>query len=230
MFRMIVLLGIAATLLAVLGHYVLFGPKRLSRASAARTVHRFGLGERFLHLVTLAGFVTMCVSGLTPVIAEGAVVRGWYWLIHVAAAPVFIAGLVSLLASWAMDCRFQRHDWEWAKKFGGYLWGDKHAPADRFNAGQKAYLWAVALLSLLVLLSGLGRVVPVFDAEGQDVVYQIHRYSALLLVLAAITHLYLGTLANPGTLGSMILGKVTPEWAEHHHPIWRGSTKNVVKK
>ncbi len=220
----------ATTLVAIAGHYILFGPKRVGPTKVGRTVHRFGFWERLIHLVMVGTFVTMCVTGLTPVIARGSAIRGWYWVIHITAAPVFTAGLCGLLVSWAMDCRFQRHDWEWAKRFGGYLWGEKHAPADRFNAGQKAYLWTVAFLGLVVLLSGLGRMFPVFGPDGQEWVYQTHRYAGLLLVLSGIVHLYLGTLANPGTFTSMIVGKVTPEWAEHHHPIWRGSGKNVVHK
>jgi cytochrome b subunit of formate dehydrogenase len=78
----------------------------------------------------------------------------------------------------------------------------------------------VGLLGLAALLSGLGRVMPVLDPFGQEILYYVHRTAALLLVMAALAHLYLGTFANPGTLGAMLLGRVTPEWAEKHHPDW----------
>jgi formate dehydrogenase subunit gamma len=35
-----------------------------------------------------------------------------------------------------------------------------------------------------------------------------------------ISHIYLATLANPGTLQVMISGKVGKTWARHHHPLW----------
>ena len=220
MFRTIVLMGIAASVAAVVGHYVIFGPKRVDTTERKRTVRRFRLWERFIHVVTLAGFLALIVTGLIAAIGPVRALHGWLWLIHVAAAPVFMVGLCGLIASWSRDCRFTPHDWEWAKRFGGYLWGEKHAPAERFNGGQKAYLWTVGFLGLVSLLSGLGRIVPVLDPEGQYILYQLHRLSALFFVMAAIVHLYLGTVANPGTFGAMLLGRVTPQWAKNHHPIW----------
>ena len=61
---------------------------------------------------------------------------------------------------------------------------------------------------------------PVAEVRGQRVLYDAHRWSALLLVLGSVVHLYLGTLANPGTLLAMITGRVSADWAKHHHPIW----------
>ena len=121
---------------------------------------------------------------------------------------------------WAEDGRFEEHDWKWASHLGGYLWKRHDLPAGRFNAGQKAYFWFVGLCSILLVLSGVGRVCPVFGEAGQAVVFDIHRYSALALVLAVIAHFYLGTLANPGTFWAMISGRVGPGWARRHHPIW----------
>jgi formate dehydrogenase subunit gamma len=220
MFRIIVLVGIAATVVALAGHYVVFGPKRVSGEKAKRTVRRFSLWERFVHVVTVLGFLTLAVTGLIAVIFQQSPLHGWLWIIHVGMGPVFVTGLSLLVVTWARDVRFAPYDWEWVKKLGGYLWGDKHALAERFNAGQKAYLWCVALLGFLSLVSGLGRVAPILDATGQEVLYQVHRYTALVFILAGIVHLYLGTLANPGTFGAMLTGKVTQKWAETHHPLW----------
>ena len=233
MFRVIVLIGIAATVAAVLGHFVVFGPKRVPGGKAKRAVHRFSLWERFIHVVTVLGFLALVVTGLIAAEVQRSPLHGWLWLIHVGAAPVFSAGLALLTVTWARDARFAACDWEWARKFGGYLWGDKHAPAERFNGGQKAYFWCVALLGFVSLVTGLGRAVPVLDATGQEVLYQIHRYTALLFIMAGIVHLYLGTLANPGTFGAMLTGNVTPKWAETHHPLWWiniGRTNNEKRK
>lgn len=221
MFKTIVLLGIAATVVAIAGHYVIFGPKRLDKgASYKPTVRRFSLWERFIHLVTLASFAVLVISGLLGVFGTEARLYGWLWIIHYMAAPIFILGLFGLIVSWAKDGLFIPQDWDWAKCFGGYLWGPKHAPAGRFNAGQKAYLWTVGLFGLAAVISGLGRVWPLFDVTGQEILYQVHRYTSLLFVLAAIVHLYLGTICNPGTLGAMLTGKVSSDWAKSHHELW----------
>ena len=35
-----------------------------------------------------------------------------------------------------------------------------------------------------------------------------------------IVHVYLGTVAYPGTLGAMLHGRVSRGWARLHHPRW----------
>lgn len=212
--------AIAATVAPIVGHYLIFGAKRLGQGKKARTVLRFSLWERAIHLMTVAGFLVLCITGLTAVVVQNGQLHGWLWIAHCAAAPLFSAGLAAIIVTWAKDGRFSKCDWKWALVFGGYLWGAKHAPAERFNAGQKGYLWLAGLLGLTALLSGLGRMTPVLDPFGQEILYCVHRGAALLFVMVAIAHLYLGTLANPGTLGAMLLGRVSPEWADKHHPDW----------
>lgn len=217
MFRIITLIGIGATLVAIAGHFTLFGPKRVEKGR--RTVRRFGFLEILVHALTVVSFLTLCATGLWAVYG-GDPLRGKLWVLHVAVGPVFILGLSVLMLSWARDCGFEACDWAWAKKCGGYLWGDKHAPAGRFNAGQKGYFWVVGALGLVTLVTGLGRVAPMLGATGQEMVLWVHRLASLCFVLAGIAHLYLGTLANPGTLGAMLTGKVTAQWAKDHHPLW----------
>ncbi len=38
--------------------------------------------------------------------------------------------------------------------------------------------------------------------------------------LLLIAHVYLGTIAYPGTAGGMLHGKVSRAWARLHHPLW----------
>jgi formate dehydrogenase subunit gamma len=218
MFKLIALIAIAATLVAIAGHFVLFGPKRTNN-KVRRSVRRFGALEILVHLLTVVAFLVLAATGLWA-IYKGAPLRGNLWLLHVALGPVFILGLALLILSWARDCAFEPCDWQWAKRFGGYLWGDKHAPAARFNAGQKGYFWAVGGLGLVTLVTGFFRAVPILGPTGQDLAIWGHRLGALAFILAGLAHLYLGTLANPGTLTAMITGKVTPQWAKDHHPLW----------
>ena len=218
-YRSIVLIGIAITVVPFLGHYLLFGPKRVPGASK-RSVRRFSIWERLIHWMTVTGFLVLCGTGLYAVLVEQSALRGMPWVVHCMAAPVFLVGLSLVMVMWARDGVFSKCDVRWALMCGGYLWWGKHAPAERFNGGQKGYLWAAGILGLAVLVSGLGRIAPVLDPHGQEILYTIHRVAALLFVMAAIVHLYLGTIANPGTLGAMLLGKVSPEWAAKHHPDW----------
>jgi len=103
---------------------------------------------------------------------------------------------------------------------GGYLGRPDDLPAGMFNAGQKAFFWVVALLGVVTVCSGLARMAPVFGPGAQAIVLIVHRYAALLLAMSIIVHLYLGTLANPGTFRAMLRGMVGRAWVLHHHPVW----------
>ena len=50
----------------------------------------------------------------------------------------------------------------------------------------------------------------------------LHYAAALSGGLLLILHVYLGTVAYPGTARGMIDGKVTTAWARLHHPRWSG--------
>ena len=48
----------------------------------------------------------------------------------------------------------------------------------------------------------------------------IHGLFAVIFVAAIIAHVYLGTIANPGTWRALIDGKVGRLWAKKHHSEW----------
>ncbi|MCJ7778498.1 MAG: cytochrome b/b6 domain-containing protein [Sedimentisphaerales bacterium] len=218
-FHIVSLVGIAAVVAAAIGHYLLFGPRHPELAKDKHDLRRLSLWERFIHAATILSFLTLAVTGFVAVVCFEPL-SGWLWIVHLVAAPVFTVGLAAIALRWAEDCRLESYDWEWAKQFGGYLGSDRDVPAGRFNGGQKVYFWAIVSLGLVSILSGLVRMFPIFNANIQEISYQVHRYSGLFLVMAVIAHFYLGTLANPGTWKVIISGYVSSRWAKHHHPIW----------
>ncbi len=211
---------IVATLAAVAVHYLLAGPKHPELAKQKRDVRRFSLWEKLIHVVTLISFVTLAVTGFAATLYFKQQLTGWWRAVHLIAAPFFTAGLAAMALSWPNDCKFKDFDWQWAKMFGGYLGEKEYVPAGRFNAGQKAFFWAVALFGLLASLSGIARVYPFSTEIVQQTIYQIHRYTSLLLLVFVIAHIYLGTIANPGTFRVILSGYVSWDWAKIHHPIW----------
>lgn len=230
MFRILTIIAMSATVVALLGHFLVLGPKHPEIRREPRSVKRFSLWERFVHALTVVGFCTLGVTGFWAVAWTGQPLSGWWLLSHWVAAPLFALGATLMVATWCEFGVFEGHDWFWATVLGGYLGWPDHVPAGRFNAGQKAYFWSIGALGVLVILSGLGRMAPVFGADGQAVVLWVHRFSALFLVLSVIMHLYLGTLANPGTVLCMLSGYVSSKWASHHHSVWWERLANGGKK
>ena len=228
-FRLLSIAGIAAALLAAAGHRVVFGVHYPGLGKDKKEIKRFSLWERFIHLVTLLSFFTLAITGFTAVVWFGAKLSGWLLLTHLAAAAVFAVGMIVIALRWAEDCRFESCDWEWAKKFGGYLGHKGDIPSGRFNGGQKGFFWAMLALAVVCMLSGALRLFPVIFPQFQDIIYLAHRYSSLLLAIFVLVHIYLGTLANPGTWQIILTGCVSARWAYLHHSLWHRQINDVVE-
>lgn len=219
MFRMISIIAFAGTVAAIVLYHRIIRARHIVHEKEPREVYRFSLGERFFHAAAVLSLLTLAVTGFLAVCLGGPL-RGWLWVIHVTAAPVFSVAVCIVAMVWAEDCRLERGDWRWVVHLGGYLWRKDDLPAGRFNAGQKGFFWFVAAMALVVILSGVGRMYPILGEPYQEILYQVHRYAALAVVLGIIAHFYLGTFANPGTFWAMVTGYVGPKWAKHHHPLW----------
>lgn len=90
-----------------------------------------------------------------------------------------------------------------------------------FNAGQKLYFWAIAVCSVLFLITGLFLWFDDLTARWLVAVsYVIHDIAALVMLGGFIIHVYEGTAHQPGTFHSMIDGTVSESWAWTHHPGW----------
>jgi cytochrome b subunit of formate dehydrogenase len=62
--------------------------------------------------------------------------------------------------------------------------------------------------------------VPVLDTDGQHLMYHVHRYATLVLLVLTMWHGYITTLAKPGGLTAILLGRVSRSWARRYHPLW----------
>ncbi len=227
-FRELSMAGMAAVVLAIIGHRILFGVHYPGLNKDEKDIKRFSLWERFIHLITMVSFLALAVTGFVAVIWYDIALTGWLRFVHIISAAVFAVGFITIALRWAEDCRFEACDWQWAKGFGGYLGGHGEVPAGRFNGGQKAFFWAILCLGILCMLSGALRMFSVIFSGCQDIIYLVHRYSSLLLVIFVIVHIYLGTLANPGTWQVLVTGKVSARWTYLHHPLWRHKAHNGV--
>jgi formate dehydrogenase subunit gamma len=101
-------------------------------------------------------------------------------------------------------------------------------PAGYFNAGEKLWFWGgVTLLGLLMSVTGL---ILDFVNFGQtryilQIADVLHIAGAALYIVAAMGHIYIGTLGTPGALQAMLHGTVDEEWARAHHEYWYNAVK-----
>jgi len=200
-------------------HYLLFalragGPDK----AGSPLIKRFTLWERFVLAATMVCLAGLVVTGFAAAVC-GQLISGYLLMLHMTFAPPFILGLLGLVVTWAHDCRFEAHDLQWALGMGCLRCG-KDSPAGKFDVGQKGYFWLLAVLGVVLILSAAFSMVPLFGTNGQELLFEIHRYAGLVLLMATIVHMYNCTLARPGAWLSLLTGQVRLNWAKRYHSVW----------
>src|SRR3954464_14226839 len=148
-------IAILGILLALVLFYLIRGMVKIVAGRSGRTVLRFTSFERFVHWMTASCFIVLALSGLNitfgkrlllPLIgAEGfATWSQWAKYAHNFLSFPFTLGVIVILLMWIAWTLPNKVDAVWLKEGGGII-GDKHPPAERFNAGQKMIYWIVVL-------------------------------------------------------------------------------------
>jgi formate dehydrogenase subunit gamma len=225
----IVILG---TLAALAAAYFLLGRLRISAGRSGRKVLRFKAVERFTHWLTAVSFVVLGITGLNitfgkhvllPLIGYDAFAgfseAAKY--VHNFTSFAFVLGLVLIVAIFIKDNIPDKTDIEWFRQGGGFI-KSKHAPARRFNAGEKLVFWGALGAGILVSVSGYLLLFPFYvtDIAGMQIAQVVHAVIAVLFVALILGHIYIGTLGMEGAFEAMWTGDVDYNWAKEHHDLW----------
>jgi formate dehydrogenase subunit gamma len=186
---------------------------------------------RFLHWSAAAFFIFALLSGfaiytpwlyrwLTPFFGGGAMTR----LLH----PWFSLGFILVFAfqflNWLQPMSWTSDDTRWMRRMKDYVSNTEPREPDYvdfFNAGQKAYFWAIVASAIVFLVSGIPMWFPkTFGRPAAAIGYVLHDIAALAMLVGFIVHIYEGTASAPGTFRSMMRGTVEKRWAWTHHPAW----------
>jgi hypothetical protein len=93
----------------------------------------------------------------------------WVLMAHVAVAPLFAIGLAGVALTWS---------------------GGSRPSADPVKIiPPKWCLWLILLCGLIVMLSGVVPMTPIFGTRGEHFLYLTHRYSAIVLTVAVAIQL-----------------------------------------
>jgi formate dehydrogenase subunit gamma len=119
------------------------------------------------------------------------------------------------------DNIFDKVDIEWLRQGGGFI-KNKHAPAGRFNLGEKLVYWFSLLAGAAVCVSGFLLLFPFFGTNIADMqlAQVVHAVVAVLFVALILGHIYIGTLGMEGAFEAMGTGEVDLNWAKEHHDLW----------
>ncbi len=123
---------------------------------------------KFFYTVMCAGIAVLAFTGIGVFITGYAPMTHWVLMIHMAAAAVFALGLAAVALTWSDLCR-------------------KNSPV--IGPAAKVLYWIILFSGLIVILSGVLPMTPLFGSIGQRVLYLTHRWAAIILAAAVLLHL-----------------------------------------
>jgi formate dehydrogenase subunit gamma len=225
----IAILGMLALLVIF---YLVRGMIRIEAGRSGRTLVRFNAFERFVHWMTAACFIILAISGLNitfgkqvllPLMGPEAFTTWSQWAkyAHNYLSFPFTLGVILIFLMWIASNFPSKADVQWLKEGGGLV-GDRHPPADRFNAGQKLIYWIVVLGGGAVAVTGYLLMFPFYGTgvAGMQLAQIIHGIVGLLFVAVMLAHIYIGTIGMQGAFEAMWDGTVDANWAKEHHSLW----------
>jgi len=225
----IVILGMIAVLGAA---YLIMGRLRITAGRSGQKILRFKAFERFSHWLTAVSFVVLGLTGLNitfgkvlllPLIGPEAFsnVSEAAKYLHNFTSFAFVAGLILIAVIFFRDNLFEKVDAEWLKQGGGFI-KSRHAPAGRFNPGEKLVYWFSLAAGVTISASGILLLFPFFgtDIADMQLAQVIHAVVAVLFVALILGHIYIGTLGMEGAFEAMGTGEVDLNWAKEHHDRW----------
>jgi formate dehydrogenase subunit gamma len=218
--------------------YWVKGTLALHEPPTGRVILRFTFLDRVIHWSTAVTFSILAISGLIMLFGKAVLLpligyTLFSWLatlgknLHNFTGPLFSLCVLMLFFNFVRDNFPAPGDWQWIRHAGG-LFSKHEPPSGKFNAGEKIWFWGGAcVLGIVVSTSGYVLDFPNFDQSRQtmQIAHVVHSIGAILFMLGAMLHIYLGTLGMVGAYDSMRTGYVDEEWAREHHAYWYNDVK-----
>ena len=205
---------------------------RTTTAFDQEPIPRYSMVERINHwfgaitytycLMTGLAFWTPYLYWMAAIVGGGATARFWHpWF-----GIFFTVSQFLMFLHWSGDMEVDNDDRVWADNIQAYIENedDKLPPVGRFNWGQKLYFWGMVGSTILLLLSGF--VLWYVEAVAWNihilryVAILVHASVALITIGLFLIHVYMSTVLEEGSFGSMIHGTVTRAWAWTFHRKW----------
>ncbi len=229
--------------LSILTFFWLKGPITLHEPETGRKIQRFTPWERSMHWATAISFSILAISGLIILFGKGVLLpligyTLFSWLailaknLHNFVGPLFSVCIVLLFFTFVRHNFWKSWDFTWIKHFGGLLSG-REVPSGKFNAGEKLWFWGgLLMLGTIVSVSGFILDFPNFNQTRQtmQIANVVHSVATIMFMLAALGHIYMGTIGMVGALDAMRTGYVDETWAREHHAYWYNEIKSGAVK
>ena len=192
--------------------YLWRGTMRIEGGRSGRKIVRFNGFERFVHWLTATTFVVLGITGLNitfgralllPLVGPEAFSAWSEWakIAHNYLSFAFTLGVVLMFLMWIGQNFPTAADVDWFKMGGGMGKGDGHAPAYKFNAGQKLLYWFIVLGGAAMIITGFILMFPFYyglNVGNMELAEIFHGIVGVLFIALILAHIYLGTLGMEG--------------------------------
>ena len=171
-FRKILPYTLLAALVLIVLHLIIF---RSGREAAGR----LNLWDKLVYLVALGSVAVLGVTSFGAMMRFG-VLEGWPLFAHMFGAGAFVTVLPLLALTWCG-----------ANRFGGASRPQSTQDASPpFFWFSKLMYWTIIAGGLVVTMTMLLSMLPLYGTDGLRYLLDIHRWSGLVVVVAAIFHFY----------------------------------------
>jgi formate dehydrogenase subunit gamma len=231
--------ALVAMLMVVIAFYLIRGTIRLTAAPTGRLIERFTVVERVAHWTTAITFVILAITGMLMLFGKHVVLPVFGYSafsvlaiaskgLHNFVGPVFSLAIITTFILFVKDNFPEKGDLGWFTRFGGLFSKNSHVPSGRFNAGEKTWFWGgLTLLGIIMTVTGFILDFPNFQqTRGQmQLAWTWHAIAAVMFIMGAMGHIYIGTLGMQGAFKAMRTGYVDEAWAQEHHEYWYNDVK-----
>ena len=199
---------------------------------------RHRLSSRVIHWSVANTFLLCLVTGLpvwTPVFGWlGNLVGGLSVcrIVHPIAGLAFAVASLAMALQWWGDMKMTKEERGWVgPKLLEYLRdAANHDRIGKYNGGQKVYFYTTKLAALGLLVTGIVLWYPTsFPHWLRIVAVILHDVTFILFAVSLVFHVYLASVAEPGTFNAMTRGTVSRAWARIHHPKWYRELTGIEK-
>jgi formate dehydrogenase subunit gamma len=120
---------------------------------------------------------------------------------------------------------WRREDATWMMHLRDVMTGHEERLPEigKYNAGQKVVFWLMAILILVLIVSGVALWDQYFaqytNVELKRIAVLIHAITAIVVISVLIVHVYAAIWVR-GSFHAMIRGSVSGGWAWRHHRKW----------
>ena len=230
--------AIALVVLALAVFYWIKGAIPLHEPPTGRKILRFTVLDQTIHWATAISFVILAISGLVLLFGKtlllplvGPTLVSWLAILaknlHNFVGPLFAVCIILMIVQFVKDNLPERGDGQWFANIGKVFTANE-PPSGKFNALEKAWFWIGAcVLGIIVSAAGFVLDFPNFDQTRQTMqwAHMIHSTGAILFMMGALGHIYIGTIGMVGAYDGMRYGYVDEIWAKEHHQYWYDDVK-----